>query len=335
MPGASETTAPCAVTLERLAAQQGSELREGEREALLTLVDLQRQMGDRLLENFAHSIAAFRRHIPSIAEAFEHYRPQESLEFFCSHNSQPNLYLSGRKRILYPSHAPIDLCRDQVESLLSEQMFKQVNYDHEPDPYGQIHVRYMNEAITALRAQIGEDARPRQINSSAPILIMLGCGLGYQIAELYSRIEIGNLIIIEPDLDIFYASLFAFDWEGILDYIKGEGNSIFIMLGQSPDQLFFDLNAFYRRHGPFLAGYAWTYVHYQSPQVEALGKVLLRDYSSIYAGMGFFDDHLFAVSHACRHILEGREFVRGDTELPGEWLSTPLLVVGNGPSLDH
>nr|MCR5084259.1 hypothetical protein [Succinivibrionaceae bacterium] len=307
----------------------------GEGEALESLAQAQQEMTDRLLANFPRSIAAFRRYLPDIAETFENYRPSASFEFFCMHNGQANVFLSGQGRVLYPTLAPADFCREQVEALLAEGKFRQVNYPPEHDPFGQIQVRYMNEAIAALKKGMERQHQEPRVSGSVPVIIMLGCGLGYQITELYAHTEVANLIVIEPDPDIFYASLYTLDWEAVLNYTSSEGKSLKIMVGQTPHQLFLDLMAYYNQHGVFLAGYAWPYVHYHSPAIDAMADMLSHEYSNFYMGIGFLDDHLFAVSHACRHILEGREFVRGDTELPGEWLSTPLLVVGNGPSLDH
>ena len=52
-------------------------------------------------------------------------------------------------------------------------------------------------------------------------VIMLACFCNityYRTNVLEEQIEVQNLILIEPDKDIFYASLFSFDWDNLLNF---------------------------------------------------------------------------------------------------------------------
>lgn len=74
--------------------------------------------------------------------------------------------------------------------------------------------------------------------------MFFGIGLGYSLAYLYERVEVANLIIVEPDLDVFYASLHAFDWQNLLKFLFENKYAINIMLGQTPFQFTQDLSNF-------------------------------------------------------------------------------------------
>lgn len=301
--------------------------------ALRKLMQLQSDMADTLVERFERNLEAFEKYMPEVAKTFRSYRPSETIEFFCAPNGVPNLRFVERDEILYKHINPLTLCQKQVELLLDNQLFSQVRYDYEYDWCGQIHHRYMNRAVYIMKSYKDDLDKPR-LGGAVPTCIMLGCGLGYPVGMLYERIEIANLIIVEPKLDLFFASLHAFDWAPLLEFLHENHCAIYLMLGQNKEQFFDDLNHFFERHGKFLAGFFWCYIHYRSPLINELAKIIMRDYKRVYEAMGYFDDHLFALSHAAHNMLNKKELCRRDRELSPEIKQYPVFVVGNGPSLD-
>ena len=107
------------------------------------------------------------------------------------------------------------------------------------------------------------------------------------------------------------------------------------MVGQTKQEVFEDLNSFYERHGRMFAGFLWNIVHYRSPEINEIVDRICEDYERTYATLGFYDDHLFAVSHGMSHLKNKRHFVSRTADLPEKWRCTPCCVVANGPSLSH
>ncbi len=297
------------------------------------LIELQKIMSDGLINRFLDNIEAFKKYLPDIAKQFEHYRPQRTMDFFCTSNGIPNLMFVDNNDILYKTSDPFELCKLQVENCLKTVKIKQVHYPHEYDWCGQIHHRYLNEFVSIDEKAKRENLTPLDIGS-VPCCVLLGLGLGYELAYLYERIEIANLIIIEPDSDVFFASLHAFDWANLLEFIFTNNYGINIMVGQTPDELFEDMSTFFHHHGRFLSSFWWNYVHYSNEKIKALSEILIKDYYRVHAAMGFFDDHLFGTSHACSHLEKGKNFVIEHT-LPEQMANTPVFVIGSGPSLDN
>ena len=308
-------------------------LTENDVEDLKKLVQLQQTMGDELIARFERNIEAFEKYMPDVAENFKHYRPQKTIEFFCGPNGVPNLLFVDSNEILYKHLDPLYLCQKQVELLLDGEYFSQVKYNNEPDWCGQIHHRYMNEAVNILK-NYKENVECPKLGSSVPTCIMLGLGLGYAVGMLYERIEIANLIIIEPNLDLFFASLHCFDWAPLLEFLHEHNYAIYLMLGQNEDQLYYDLATFFDRHGRFLSGFFFNYIHYRNDTINRLAKIIAKDYNRIYNALGFFDDHLFAISHACDTILKKKGLCLRGKDFPDDIANMPVFVVGNGPSLD-
>lgn len=306
-----------------------------EEQALKTVKDyakLQQDMSDMLIWRFQNNLEAFKKYMPDVYRNFKDYRPQETLQFFCGPDGIPNLMIGERREILYKALHPYELCTLQVEHQIKEATFRQVKYDHEGDPFGQIHHRYMNMAVDVIE-KINIGPADRNVKDSVPMCIVLGVGLGYPLGLMYERLEIANLVLVEPKLDIFYASMHAFDWASLLEFLHENNYGLQLCLGQNEDEIFADIANFYGRHGRFLSGFCWIFCHYLSREMGKIHQAVNRDYNRLYSAMGFFDDHLFGISNGA-HLIYDKKGLANREPLPQKWKDTPCFVVGNGPSLD-
>ncbi len=303
-------------------------------EDLHEITSLQGIMKEGLKDRFNRNIEAFRKYIPDVAKTFEKYTPKTKMDFFCLKNEIPNLIFTDSNDILYKTADPFELTHNQISNIINNTNINQLKYQVEYDPYGQLHFKYNNRLVEIEQSVIRDKTvTPKQIES-LPNCVMLGIGLGYPLADLYNQVEIANLIIVEPNLDIFYAALHAFEWAPFLDYIFENKLGIHLMLGQNSDQFFLDLERFYERHGRFLSGTWLGFIHYSNKKVKEFISLFDKHYRSINAAMGFTDDHLFGASHACYAVLNDKNFVL-NTPLKEEYKNTPVFIIGSGPSLDH
>ena len=55
------------------------------------------------------------------------------------------------------------------------------------------------------------------------------------ILPIYEQCSPRVLFVIEPNFDLFYASLFTFDWHTLLEHLNEVGLSIHIFLGQKDE----------------------------------------------------------------------------------------------------
>ena len=278
-------------------------------EKIKELQEIQANMADFLIDRFAANIEAFKKHMPDVAKTFENYRPKKTMEFFCTGNGIPNLEFIDTHNIVYKTLDPFALCRIQIEYILKENGLSQIRYDPEWDPLGQIHFKYENATIKIEKSVERNRKATIEELKSVPNCFMFGVGLGYQLSELYQRVEIANLILVEPDLDMFFASLHTFAWDNLLDYLEENHFGIHLMLGQTPEQFYIDMEQYYKMHGRFLSGSYLGIVHSFTKEIREIAKVIKKEYTSVHTGLGFFDDHLFGASHACNAIVSGKHFV--------------------------
>ena len=298
------------------------------------LKEIQSQMYQFLEERFCHNLETFKKYYPDIAKRFDKYTPVKSFEFFCTQNGIPNLIFTKENEFFYKTEDPIAYCQEEMDNFLATAKVQQTKYQLEFDPYGQIHFKYSNHAVEI------ENSLPRNKEllikdvKSFPNCLMIGVGLGYHLARLYEQVEIGNLVLVEPDPDLFYASMFAFDWCNLLEYLHESDHRIHFIIGFALDQLFLNIEASYKKSGLFLSGSWCTYIHYINDETKKTWDEIKKHFDQIHEAIGYFDDHLFATSQGIDLINNKHKFVL-NKPIKKEYKDLPVFVIGAGPSLDH
>ncbi len=283
---------------------------------------------------FSQNIDAFQKYIPSIAEQFSSYKPSADFEIFCTENGIANLRWQESGHILY-GEDPFDECLQQIEATLASGGLIKFGIERQWDPFQQQHFLYTN-ALQNVIAEFSKQntASTETLPHDIPLMLMFGLGLGYQLGYLYERKNIANLFVFEPNLDLFYASLFCFDWAPLLDYIAENKLGIHIFLGQDEHVIMQDLKDAVNKKGAFLSSQVFGMSHYQSAVLSSLQAQIAKEFYSLAMGWGFFDDSLFGLANGVDNILAGARFLSLKNRLPTPLKKTPVFVIANGPSLD-
>lgn len=291
-------------------------------------------MRQTLPHRFDINMACFRRYVPNIARRFDEYQVQRPFEFCCSSNGIPNLRWLDDGSVFY-GEDPYAECLQQISAVLSDSSIIRFNLKPEQDWFGQQHLQFMNQLTEQHSAIRHSHELLQQIPESMPLGLMFGVGLGYQLGYLYERCELANLFIFEPNEDLFYASLFTFDWAPLLEHLMANNMGLHIFLGQSNDEIMMDLRDVVSKRAPFLCATTFGFVHYQSEVLHRLQAEVAREFFSLSMGWGFFDDTLFSLSHSLNNMQAGVPFFTWEPTLPREWQECPVFVIANGPSLDN
>lgn len=297
------------------------------------LCEQERAMREVLPQRYAANMAAFAHYVPAIAARFEYYQVQRPFEMFCTDNGIPNLRWKDNATSVY-GEDPYQECLQQVELTLGNSTIIRFNLDVEGDWIGQQHIKYMNELVQQMKGEQAEHPLLEQIPESMPLGLMFGVGLGYQLAYLYERCQIANLYVFEPNEDLFYASLHAFDWAPLLEYLNSQNMGLHIFLGQAEDEVLTAFRAVTEKRSPFLCATSFGLVHYRSEVLQRLVQKVARELYFISMGWGFFDDTLFSLSQSLSNMEAGVPFFRRDVALPQQWRHVPVFIVANGPSFD-
>ncbi|MGE6139811.1 6-hydroxymethylpterin diphosphokinase MptE-like protein [Aeromonas rivipollensis] len=304
------------------------------------IIRLQRQkeqeqaMIDVLPVRFDNNMAAFKKYIPSVYEQFKTYNPARPFRFFCNENGIPNLLWLDSNTAFYGDD-PYQFAKAQVEKILSCSTIDKFSFNVEDDLFNQAHVQYLNKLCLLYENVSVELERLTNIPEHVPMIMMFGVGLGYQFSYLYEKCSVRNLFVFEPNLDLFYASLFSFDWDALLQHLDRENLSLHLFLGQDEESLMSDLLPALHKKGAFWISSVFAFWHYPSEKIFSLVERIKKEFYLLKSGWGFFDDNLFALAHSAKNIENKTPFLLKGKDISSFTNNLPALVVGNGPSLDE
>ena len=304
-------------------------------------VTAQKAMIDNIPHYLEKNLATLQKYFPNLYEKFKNYTLKDSYKLTCNSNGEPNiLYPDGH---LFYTNTPFSDCKNQVEDYVNNfyNMTIISKDDQEHNTFNQIHYNYKNKLYSRvadlrkrLTAQnIYKKQKKDQLLESVPVMFMFGVGLGFHLGYLYERITPVNLYVIEPCSDFFYLSLCVFDYSTLIDYVKAQNLGLKFFIAEDQSKMLLDISSYSAKYSMKFAATAF-YNHYPSDKMEKLWKVLERDIQSVIMSSGFFDDTLTGMCHSRENIVRKTPLLKIQTMLPKKYTSVPLLVIGNGPSLD-
>ncbi|MNS09561.1 hypothetical protein D3C72_410490 [compost metagenome] len=291
-------------------------------------------MAEVLPLRFQKNMAAFKANMPGIHDFFEHYQPVRPFRFFCNENGIPNILWLDTGVALY-GEDPFADAQAQIAEVIDQSILQCI--DFAPQWYfdDQIHIKYNNEISKLKKKSDQSGLRLKDaLSMDIPLSLTYGIGLGYQLGYLYEHCKVRNLFAFEPDLDMFYASLFCFDWHSLFEYMKSESLTLHLFIGVDEMLLAADMMEALHRKGAFWSAAYFSFCHYHSPKLDKLISQVENEFYLLRTGWGFFDDNVYALAHSYTHLQDGTPFLKRERDTrPAE--TVPVFVVGNGPSLDQ
>ena len=303
-------------------------------------VTAQKAMNNNIPYYLERNLATLQKHFPNLYKEFKNYTLNDNYKLTCNSNGEPNIiYPDGH---LFYSQNPFSDCKKQVEDYVNNfYKWTVISGDEQVNnPLNQIHFHYINKLfskVADLRKKLTEQnifkkQRKQQLFESVPVMFMFGIGLGFHLGYLYERITPINMYIIEPCSDFFYLSLCVFDYSTLIDYVKEQNLGIHFFIGEDQTKMLMDIGDYCAKYSMNFATTAF-YNHYPSDKMKELWKTLERDIQSLIYSSGFFDDTLIGMCQSRENILSKTPLLELK-KIPKQYATIPLLVIGNGPSLD-
>lgn len=198
------------------------------------------------------------------------------------------------------------------------------------------HPRFAHRAIdkaSRLSPVERDSFRGYVIPNFYPLVVFQGVGLGYQIEDLVTSSEVENALIIEPDIEIFAASLLTVDWAKVCGRFQESGRSIRFLIGAEHTEegiwpvlvrhlmhftpIFPIMNLFLNERG--------------DPVMDSVAKRINREAVTTLSTWGHYDDEIRQMNNAIHAfhnkigVIPDKGSIRSDL---------PVLIVGSGPSID-
>ncbi len=260
------------------------------------------------------NMAAFEKYMPGIHAFFKEYQPSRPFRFFCNENGIPNILWLDDKVSLYGDD-PFAEAQAQIAEVIEQSVLQCIDFVPQWYLEGQIHIAY-NNAISELKENASLEGLPlrKALDADIPLSFMYGIGLGYQLGYLYEKCRVRNLFAFEPDLDMFYASLYCFDWHQLLEYMEQESLSLHLFIGVDEQLLVADMMEALHRKGAFWSASYFSFCHYHSPKLHDLIDKAEGELYLLKTGWGFFDDNIYALAHSHTHLQDGTPFLKRERD---------------------
>lgn len=282
---------------------------------------------------FKKNTAAFKKYYPDIAATINAYQPDKDFKILVTATGQGNFVPKSIGVPIY-SDDPIVQTRSQLEKHLEKGYYSLTKYGFSVSGQDQrIHSRFMAKLDNEIKNIADTNPAPLEaLPAHFPTAMLFGVGLGYVVELLLEAHSFDYIFITEPDLEIFFASLYCTDWAAIIEKIDAAGNTLFLQIGLELHEFFSSVYKVSMDIGAYSLIRAFCYQHYPSAKVNEQIAEFFNRYYEIQAGYGFYNDAITGFAHCLLNYHSKAQFF----SLPEtrKRIDRPVVVVGNGPSLD-
>jgi len=286
-----------------------------------------------LTERYLKNMALFASVMPHIYDEFVHFQPTKK-HIYMEACGDLNLFREDIAAPLF-SQQPRAQSERKILSSLASPNKTFLNLD-KTDNHPSRHVFYSNKMMDVMAEQKKGLEKQKELPAFVGSAVFFGIELGYQLEAFLACQDVKHLYLYECDLDYFYYSLFAIDWQPILEAFNSDGRTIHFFLGVEPEEFTERYILQLAENGYFMAPETFLHVAYGSPENDSAIAYFQKHYARQVMGWGFFDDALIGIAQGLRSLPNTRlaEF-KGRDALPKWVADVPVFILGNGPSLDQ
>ncbi len=317
---------------------------------------------------FQSNMAFFKQAEPSLVSAFSNYQPKSIKLTF--HQSA---YVSLLNELDIPTDVYPESPKTFSQEFVKKYLAKAEHYNVDipfMDILGgdqDVHICELN-AIASLLKEVKPDTQSNEAGANlhttltrplpdyVPLLVVIGTGMGYSIQTLTRSRKIGQLIIVEPNSDLFFASLHTTDWAEVYSSVQSNGGELELIVGNvgqqdSGEQLskitnimidHFHLHL--SRIGLHYLANMYLFSDISSRETEAFKTKLFKNIPLWVGLLGYFDDERISLAHTVKNIHKNipvfcqqplpPDLAKDQRKTINSIELGPAFIVGNGPSLD-
>ena len=221
-------------------------------------IALEKEQADKLQQQFIANQAAFSQHIPNIAANIQNHVSTQ-LSIFVDSKGQMNIIDIASGNTFYGFDVDHEIDK-QVENWPAHSVVLDLKKLGSQKTVGAKSC--FDDFVDYTQAL--EKASRR---NPADTLVIMGLGKGRHINTLIDSSAAQNIIIYEPNWELFYCSLYCSDWHQILAKAAIAGKRLFLQLGNDASKLYEDLNEL---KSAFEVRHLWFYKHYNHDSFDAI-----------------------------------------------------------------
>jgi hypothetical protein len=164
-------------------------------------------------------------------------------------------------------------------------------------------------------------------------LFIFGAGLGHHLDRIIDLKKPRVVFIFEPDLDTLYLSLFTYDWAGLFERFWQNGGAVYVSGNEDIPIIIASVQQALHENCPAGLDGSPCLILNNAEYAQIVLQNILQVGPLLLTGVGFLYDET-VMMRATYNNMAGKSrqiFCRDDTA----HLSTPVFVIGAGPSLDN
>ncbi len=280
---------------------------------------------------FKKNMALLKAKVPKLYEQFSDYKPEE-LRLAFSEEGYVNLVNFKLDNKPVYSMDPKEFAKIQVQTYLKRPSISRIGIlDNKPAQVDRFfQAKILNNLTATFRESI--DVPKDVVDCPMGFMIMTGVGLGYHLADLIEQSDIYSLCIFDPHPDSFYASLHTIDWAPVIDYFMQPHKRLKFFIGVNERDALHQIRGLASHIGIFNLSVTWLYRHFNSAEENRFLDLYCKEFHFNAAGMGFLEDEQVSLAHTTHNLNNRIPVLKKATETTP--VLPPLIIVGNGPSLD-
>jgi len=297
-------------------------------DALLRRAEMQQKQMELNLR-FEKNMAVFKEQMPSVYKQYKDYQPEELRLSFDNKNRINLVNHKLNNKPVYDAD-PESFAKAQVESFIANPMVSSMNFSFsEAANPKHFHADLINEVLKEKEDFVANFDTLG--NTPIGMLVMTGCGLGYQIPDLLDKLNIYNLCIVDPHTDSFFASLHTIDWAPIVKYFQQPYRHLIICPGNKPESAMQIIKAALGESGLHTGIYTFIYRHFNSREENNFIELYKKKFHLSAFGLGFAEDEQISFAHTIANIRNKTPILNNRAIQKS---NVPAFIIGNGPSLD-
>lgn len=308
-------------------------------------------------KRLSSNLAMFKEFLPSLYDKFDNYRESN---YFLVYDDFGNVNVLDKKAgvLLYGSN-PVSQVLSQYEEYKENCAYRpflsvgatlsKTNPVHSKLMSDLGEIQYQNILKNFINSELEKnferfsssdcslnnkhEALPEKINS----MIWLSVGLGFDLEKLYMERSVSNLYILEPNSDLFYASLQLIDWSLIIEKMRSCSFSIYFGFSDDFDLLVSDFSSHAFSKGRHQFSGSYFYSGFYIEEYDVLFERIRKEVElKIFSGFGFYDDARLSFAHTIGNLKNKVPCISTDSDIYRnyEHAKLPVYIVGNGPSID-
>lgn len=279
---------------------------------------------------FSKNLEFLKTKSPDLYDRVKNYKPDRLIPAF-DNSGSINLQ-NANGRFVYPE-SPVAYAVKQVDEFLTKTKSRFIRYDDTAVVKQKDYIhQQMMDSLIELYPEKKKSAHSPQEDSSLQMVILCGIGAGLHIDLLLKSKSIRNLVIYDTDLSGFFASLFFVEWSKIL---RGVSGAIEVIIENDLIRANDRLAKFFTQYGFYNLSKYYVYYHYENRQIKKFVDNLREKVIKVASGLGFYDDERIGLAHTLQNVDKGYDISRKALHHPDETNLCPVIVIGNGPSLDE